>query len=74
MATTPQDALNELKQKTREISILETCGALLDWDEHTYMPSKGSEFRAELAYNAMGKPDKKAMRAPYWANDRTIAG
>ncbi|HUU44131.1 MAG TPA: carboxypeptidase M32, partial [Acidobacteriota bacterium] len=53
MATTPQDALTELKQKTREISILQTCGALLDWDEHTYMPSKGSEFRAEqLSYIA----------------------
>jgi long-chain acyl-CoA synthetase len=32
------------------------------------------EFRAELAYNAMGKPDKKAMRAPYWAaTDQAIA-
>ena len=47
MPTTPQDALVELKQKTREISILETCNALLDWDERTYMPTKGSEFRAE---------------------------
>jgi len=27
-----------------------------------------------LAYNAMGKPDKKAMRAPYWDTERTIAG
>jgi len=32
------------------------------------------EFRAELIYNAMGKPDKKAMRAPYWDTERTIAG
>jgi acyl-CoA synthetase (AMP-forming)/AMP-acid ligase II len=28
----------------------------------------------ELARNAMGKLDKKALRAPYWATDRTIAG
>jgi carboxypeptidase Taq len=53
MTTNPQEALTELKKKTREISILETCGALLDWDERTYMPAGASEFRAEqLSYVA----------------------
>lgn len=53
MTPSPQDAITELKQKTREVSILETCGALLDWDERTYMPKGGSEFRAEqLGYVA----------------------
>ena len=28
----------------------------------------------ELTRNVMGKLDKKALRAPYWASDRTIAG
>lgn len=28
----------------------------------------------ELSRNAMGKLDKKAMRAPYWSTERTIAG
>ncbi len=28
----------------------------------------------ELTRNVMGKLDKKALRAPYWATDRTIAG
>jgi acyl-CoA synthetase (AMP-forming)/AMP-acid ligase II len=28
----------------------------------------------ELARNVMGKLDKKALRAPYWSTDRTIAG
>ncbi|MGB3771928.1 MAG: AMP-binding protein [Rhodococcus sp. (in: high G+C Gram-positive bacteria)] len=28
----------------------------------------------ELTRNAMGKLDKKAMRAPYWSTERTIAG
>ncbi|ORM35966.1 AMP-binding protein [Williamsia sp. 1135] len=28
----------------------------------------------ELARNVMGKLDKKALRAPYWSSDRTIAG
>jgi len=39
-----------------------------------YKVPRAYEFRAELIYNAMGKPDKKAMRAPYWAGMRTIAG
>jgi len=39
-----------------------------------YKVPRSYEFRPELAYNAMGKPDKKAMRAPYWGDERTIAG
>ena len=39
-----------------------------------YKVPRAYEFRAELIYNAMGKPDKKAMRAPYWDTERTIAG
>jgi len=39
-----------------------------------YKVPRAYEFRSELSYNAMGKPDKKAMRAPYWGGTRTIAG
>jgi acyl-CoA synthetase (AMP-forming)/AMP-acid ligase II len=39
-----------------------------------YKVPRTYEFRTELIYNAMGKPDKKAMRAPYWSSERTIAG
>ena len=31
-----------------------------------YKVPRDYEFRTELIYNAMGKLDKKAMRAPYW--------
>jgi carboxypeptidase Taq len=47
MSATPQDALSELKKKSHEVTILATCGALLDWDERTYMPSGGANYRAE---------------------------
>ena len=40
----------------------------------SYKIPRAYEFRGELLYNAMGKPDKKAMRAPYWSSERTIAG
>ena len=40
-----------------------------------YKVPRAYEFRDELVYNAMGKLDKKAMRAPYWQRRRdTIAG
>lgn len=32
-----------------------------------YKVPRAYEFRDRLTYNAMGKPDKKRMRAPYWA-------
>ncbi|MBI5867140.1 MAG: carboxypeptidase M32 [candidate division Zixibacteria bacterium] len=52
MATT-QDTLTELVRQCREISIIDSCGSLLGWDERTYMPRKGAEHRAEqLAFLA----------------------
>jgi len=39
-----------------------------------YKVPRAYEFRTELIYNAMGKFDKKALRAPYWATARTITG
>ena len=39
-----------------------------------YKVPREYEFRTELVYNAMGKLDKKQMRAPYWSDSRTIAG
>ncbi|MER5177014.1 AMP-binding protein [Streptomyces sp. NPDC002896] len=39
-----------------------------------YKCPKSYEFVPELARNAMGKLDKRAMRRPYWSSERTIAG
>lgn len=49
MSPSPQDALSELKKKTREVTILGTCQALLEWDERTQMPPGAADFRAEQA-------------------------
>ncbi|QVL33022.1 carboxypeptidase M32 [Telmatocola sphagniphila] len=37
----------ELINLVREANLLASCGSLLGWDERTYLPSKGSEFRGE---------------------------
>ena len=50
---TPQAAYDELLRRTREEALLESCVALLGWDELTYMPPGGVAARSnQLAYLA----------------------
>jgi len=43
---TPQEAYKELTQRTKKLATLQSCGAVLAWEERTYMPSGGAEHRA----------------------------
>src|SRR5258707_13800871 len=41
----------KLLDRTREISLLRSSSQVLEWDEQTYLPTKGVEYRAEqLSY------------------------
>jgi carboxypeptidase Taq len=42
---TPEAAYSELLQRIREASLLGSCGAVLGWDERTYMPRQGAGHR-----------------------------
>src|SRR5438132_346122 len=44
---TAQTAYQELMRRRREESLLESCAAVLDWDELTYMPRGGVAHRAD---------------------------
>ena len=44
---TAADAYAELIRRTKETAVLASCGAVLGWDEQTYMPRDGSAFRGE---------------------------
>jgi len=44
---TSEAAYAELIRRTKEAAVLSSCGAVLGWDERTYMPHNGSEFRGE---------------------------
>ncbi len=46
MSEKRKDLTEELYGLTKEISTLNSCLAVLDWDERTYMPPNGSENRA----------------------------
>ena len=40
-------AFDKLCTHAREVALLESLGSLLGWDERTYMPPGGAEYRAE---------------------------
>ncbi len=46
MAGVPE-AYNRLIEHVRQTAVLESCLNLLGWDEQTYMPRGGAEFRAQ---------------------------
>src|SRR5687768_10930394 len=50
---TPQAAYDDLVRRARNDALLESCAALLAWDELTYLPPGGVAARADqLAYLA----------------------
>ena len=44
---TAEAAYAELIRRTKEAAVLGSCGAVLGWDERTYMPHDGSAFRGD---------------------------
>ncbi len=50
---TPHDAYAELLRRSRELGVVNSCAAVLGWDQQTYMPAKGAGLRGEqLAFLA----------------------
>ncbi len=47
MSRKPQEAYEELIARTKERSVLESCGAVLGWDMQTYMPRNGRAHRGK---------------------------
>jgi carboxypeptidase Taq len=43
---TPSQAYEQLTATIRDISMLDSIGSFMSWDEHTYMPPKGTDHRA----------------------------
>src|SRR5881397_3955851 len=46
---TAEQAYEELIREIREIGVLRTVGAILDWDEQTQLPAAGTDLRADQA-------------------------
>src|SRR5262245_66544566 len=43
----PADAYAELVRRSKELGVLNSCAAVLAWDQQTYMPAKGAGLRGE---------------------------
>src|SRR4051812_13438546 len=43
----PVDAYAELVGRSKELGVLNSCAAVLGWDQQTYMPAKGAGLRGE---------------------------
>src|SRR5262245_39747447 len=43
----PADAYAELVRRSKELGVLNSCAAVLAWDQQTYMPPKGAPLRGE---------------------------
>jgi len=44
---TAADAYAELIRRSKELGVLNSCAAVLSWDQHTYMPTRGAGLRGE---------------------------
>jgi carboxypeptidase Taq len=44
---TPADAYAELVRRSKELGVLNSCAAVLGWDQQTYMPRGGAGLRGE---------------------------
>lgn len=60
MPRTPEEAYQELIQRTKAVAVLGSCASLLDWDQRTYMPPHGTAHRAEQLALLAGLIHQKA--------------
>jgi carboxypeptidase Taq len=44
---TATEAYAELVRRSKELGVLNSCAAVLAWDQQTYMPAKGAGLRGE---------------------------
>jgi carboxypeptidase Taq len=60
MAADVQRAYETLIRRARELNLLASCSALLEWDEQTYMPVGGSAHRGEQMGHLAGLHHERA--------------
>jgi len=55
----PEQAYQELLQRTRELALIGSSSAVLGWDQEVNMPAKGAEWRAEQQAYLSGLAHRK---------------
>ena len=57
---TPTDAYADLLARSKELAVLNSCAAVLGWDQQTYMPKGGAGLRGEQMAWFAGEGHKRA--------------
>jgi carboxypeptidase Taq len=57
---TATDAYADLIRRSKEVAVLQSCSAVLGWDQQTYMPKAGAAFRGEQLAVLAGLTHAKA--------------
>jgi len=57
---TSSDAYAELVRRSREVSLIQSCSAVLGWDQQTYMPRAGAALRGDQLALLAGWAHQKA--------------
>ena len=57
---TPNAAYAELLARSKDLAVLNSCAAVLGWDQQTYMPKRGAGLRGEQMAWLAGDGHKKA--------------
>jgi len=55
----PQEAYKELEKRLKEVFLIQSCQAVLGWEERTYMPRGGTELRSEQRGYLAGQSHEK---------------
>lgn len=50
----------ELIERSKEVALIGSCASVLHWDEQTYMPRSGTQYRAEQVAYLAGLAHKKS--------------
>ncbi|MFM8285281.1 MAG: carboxypeptidase M32 [Planctomycetaceae bacterium] len=60
MSRPPDELYSELLTHLRQVALLESCGAVLGWDEQTCLPAGGAELRSDQAALLAGLAHERA--------------
>lgn len=66
--TSSNESLDFIYRQQKELSVLGGIGALLSWDQMTYMPEKGASERSEQAALLSSLAHKRVVSDKFWTH------
>ena len=73
MDTSQKQSLDFIYNQQKELSVLGGIGALLGWDQMTYMPAKGAQERGEQTALLSSLAHKRVVSDEFWNHISTLS-